>query len=117
MVAVSKILIFTMQLMLLCASDHPAILEIMQRKIRKYTFHHIQDELLKVVALEYMHRIVSETCESGYFAMESDELTGSSNQEQIIVCQRWVDSKLEAHEDFKGLHHVDDITTNTVFTS
>ena len=30
------------------------------------------------------------------------------------MCLRWVDSRLEAHEDFIGLHHVDDITTNTV---
>lgn len=27
---------------------------------------------------------------------------------------RWVDSKFVAHEDFIGLHHVDDITTDTV---
>lgn len=32
----------------------------------------------------------------------------------MIVCLRWVDSKLEPHEDFIGLHYVDDITTNTI---
>ena len=102
------------QLMLLRASDDPGILEIMQRKTRKYTDHHIQNELLKVVALGHLRKIASEIRESGYFALESDEVTDSSNQEQIIVCLRWVDSRLEAHEDFIGLHHVDDITTNTV---
>ena len=102
------------QLMLLRASDDPGILEIMQRKTPKYTDHHIQNELLKVVALGHLRTIASEIRESGYFALESDEVTDSSNQEQIIVCLRWVDSKLEAHEDFIGLHHVDDITTNTV---
>ena len=30
------------------------------------------------------------------------------------MCLRWVDSNLEAPEDFIGLHRVDDITTNTV---
>ena len=76
------------QLMLLRASDDPGILEIMQRKTRKYTDHHIQNELLKVVALGHLRRIASEIRESGYFALESDEVTDSSNQEQIIVCLR-----------------------------
>ena len=31
-----------------------------------------------------------------------------------MVCLRWVDDKFEAHEDFVGLHHVDDIKTDTV---
>ena len=32
----------------------------------------------------------------------------------MIVCLRRVDSKLEPHEVFIGLHYVDDITTNTI---
>lgn len=30
------------------------------------------------------------------------------------MCFRWVDSKFEPHEDFIGLHFVDDITANTI---
>ena len=76
------------QLMLLHASDDPGILEIMQRKTWKFTDHHIQNEVLKVVALGQSREITSEICESGYFALESDKVTDSSNQEQIIVCLR-----------------------------
>ena len=51
---------------------------------------------------------------SGYFTLESDEVTDTSNKEQVMVCLRWVDDKFEAHEDFVGLHHVDDIKIDTV---
>lgn len=45
---------------------------------------------------------------------QSDEVTDSSNTEQVIICLRCVDSQLEPHEDFIGLHYVNDITTETV---
>jgi len=54
--------------------------------------------------------------ESGYFALEADEVTDVSNKEQLVVCLRWVDSKFEPHEDFIGLYHVDDITAETIVT-
>ena len=41
-------------------------------------------------------------------------MTDSSNKEQVVVCLRWVDDKFEAHEDFVGLHNVDDITAATI---
>ena len=39
------------QLLLLRAKDYPGILEIMQRKTRKYTDHHIQNELMHIMAV------------------------------------------------------------------
>lgn len=28
------------------------------------------------------------------------EVTDSSNNEQLVVCNKWVDNNFEAHEDF-----------------
>ena len=39
----------------------------------------------------------------------ADEVTDSSNREQVIVCLRWVDEDFEPHEDFIGLHKVESI--------
>ena len=39
------------QLMLLRGKDDPNILDVMKRKTCKYTDHHIQDELMKIVKL------------------------------------------------------------------
>ena len=102
------------QLLLLRAKDDPSILDIMQRKTRKYTDHHIQNELLQILALGHLRKIVADINEAGYFTLESDEVTDSSNKEQVIVCLRWVDAQFEPHEEFIGRHHVPDITTSTI---
>lgn len=73
------------QLMLLRANDDPMILYIMKRKTRKYIDHHIQNELLKILALGHLRTIASSIRESGFCALESDEVTDSSNKEQVIV--------------------------------
>ena len=37
----------------------------------------------------------------------TDEVTDSSNKEQLVICLRWVDSELNAHEEFIGLYNAD----------
>jgi len=86
----------------------------MKQKTHKYTDHHIQNEILQILALQHLYTIANEIRNLGYFVLESDEVTDVSNKEQTIVCLRWVDSYLEPHEDFIGLHVVDNITTDTI---
>lgn len=80
----------------------------------KYTDHHIQNKLLQILALGHQCKIVADINEAGYFRLDSDEVTDSSNKEQVIVCLRLIDTQFEAHEEFIGLHHLPDITTSTV---
>ena len=68
------------QLLLLHSKDNPAILEFMQRKKRKYTDHHIQNELLKMLALGHLRLTAANITKSGYFTLESDEVTDASNK-------------------------------------
>ena len=44
----------------------------------------------------------------------ADEVTDSSNREQLIICSRWVDNQLTAHEEFIGLYSVDKIDAVTL---
>ena len=46
--------------MLLRANDDPGMLDIMRRKANKYTDHHIQDELIKLLAHSHLHRIAAD---------------------------------------------------------
>lgn len=39
----------------------------------------------------------------------ADEVTGTSNREQLAICIRWVDNDFQPHEDFVGLHKMDSI--------
>ena len=47
----------------------------------------------------------------------ADEVTDSSNQEQLVICIRWVDHSLEVREDLIGMYNVDNITSNTIVAS
>ena len=60
----------------------------MKRKTNKYTDHIIQDELIKYMALSHLRRIAADIKEARYFALEADEVTDSSNKEQLVVCLR-----------------------------
>ena len=79
------------QLMLLREKDDPNILDIMKRKTCKYTVH-IQDELMKIVACSHLSKTGDLIRDAGYFTLEADEVTDSSNKEQLIICLRWVDN-------------------------
>ena len=100
--------------MLLRGKDDPNILNIMQQKTCKYTDHHIQDELMKVVACSHLSKIGDLIRNAGCFALEADEVTDSSNKEQLIIYLRWVDNHFDPHEEFICLCDVDDTTANTI---
>ena len=103
--------------MLLCSNDDPGMLNIMRRKTNKYTDQHIQGELINVLAHSPFRRFAGDIKAAGYFALEADEVMDSSNKQQVVVCLKWVDDKFEAHEDFVGLHNVDDIAATTIVHS
>ena len=43
--------------LLLRAKDDPTILDIMKRKTNKYTDHHVQNELLKILGHRHLRKI------------------------------------------------------------
>ena len=43
-----------------------------------------------------------------------DETTDVSNDEQVVLCLRWVDDNFDAHEEFIGLYKVDSICSDSL---
>ena len=78
----------------------------MAKKTDKYTSADIQNEILDIMALNVMRNIITSIQAAPFFSLMVDETTDISNKEQLIVCLRWVDSHLEAHEDFIGLYEI-----------
>ena len=39
---------------------------------------------------------------SPFYSIMADETTDSYNREQVVMCFRWVDNSLNAHEEFIG---------------
>ena len=44
----------------------------------------------------------------------ADECVDVTNEEQLVICFRWVDENLEVHEDFVGLHPLSDTKAGTI---
>jgi len=83
------------------------------RKQRKYTSPEIQNEIIKIMALNIQRQISAKIQDAVYYSIMADE-TDVSNKEQIVICIRWVDNNLVAHEDFIGLHPLHRTDANTI---
>jgi bifunctional DNase/RNase len=44
----------------------------------------------------------------------ADETADVSNKEQLVICIRWVDEDLIAHEDFIGMHPTERTTADVI---
>ena len=71
-------------------------------------------QLLKLRANDDSQQIAGFIQNGVWYSIMADELTDSSNREQLIICLRWVDNHLTAHEDFIGLYSVDKIDAATL---
>ena len=54
--------------------------------------------------MEMLHNITTEIKKAQYFTVMADETADVSNNEQLVLCIRWVDNDLVAHEEFIGLY-------------
>ena len=50
-----------------------------------------QNEILQIMALKVLHGIASDIAEYGYYNIMTVETTDASNNEQLVICMRWVD--------------------------
>ena len=96
-----------LQLLKLQGEDDARIASWLEKKTDKYTAPDMQNEILKVMALEVLRQVVSSLHTAIFLTIMVNETTDISNKEQVIICFRWVDSKLKAHEEFIGLHQVE----------
>ena len=59
--------------------------------------------MLQITGLTILLEIATCLQNSDFFSIMPDETSDLSNHEQLVICIRWVDNKLEAREDFIGL--------------
>ena len=67
----------------------------------------MQNEMLKVMALEVLRDVAASLQCIPLYSIMADETTDSSSREQVVICLRWVDNSLNAHEEFIGLQQID----------
>ena len=95
------------QLLKLRGEDDARIATWLEKKTDKYTAPDMQNEILKVMALQVLRQVVTSLHAAPFLTIMVDETTDISNKEQVVICFRWVDSKLVAHEEFIGLYQVE----------
>ena len=70
-----------------------------------------------LMALTMLKDITKNINDNVFFSIMADEATDSSKNEQLVVFIRWVDNNFEAHEDFIGIHAVENIKSDTLATA
>ena len=94
------------QLLHLRSVDCPEVETWMKKKTNKYTSYDIQNECLKIMALQILREVSQSILGSACFTIMADECTDVANNEQFTICIRWVGEDLLDHEDFIGLYEV-----------
>ena len=67
----------------------------------------MQNNMLQIMGLTKLREIATCLQNSDFFSIMADETNNLSNHEQLVICIRWVDNKLEAREDFIGLQKLE----------
>ena len=102
-----------MQLLFLRNKDIPDLDKWLQRAQDRFTSHDIQIELLKIMALTVL-RSIATRISGKLFTILVDETTDISNIEQLVFCIRFVDDDLHCHEEFIGLHSMENTSAETI---
>ena len=102
------------QLMQLSAKFDPRVSKWLKRRRNMYVYGDYLNEIIRIVVFILLHDITKNINEGHYYSIMADEVTDSSNVEQLIFCFRWVDADLYVHEDFVGMHDIENIKSDTI---
>ena len=102
-----------LQLMKLHGIDDENVMQHLAQHSDKYTCHQVQNEIIRIMALTILRKLATDFHASVYYSLMADEVTDSSNREQLVVCLRRVDDDFEAHEEFIGLYKVAETSADT----
>ena len=95
-----------LQLLKLRGEDDTRIFDWLKQKTDKYTSPEMQNEMIRVMALQVLRVIASSLHRTAFYTVMADEITDTSNHEQVVICLRWVSNDSEVHEVFMGLYFV-----------
>ena len=68
------------------------------------------------MVLQVLRQVANSLHTAPFLTINMDESTNVSNKEQLVICFQWVDSSLEAHEDFVELYHLETTQASVIVT-
>ena len=102
------------QLLLLRCENEKELQTWLDQSTEKYTSPTMQNEMLQVLALGIFKEVSSSILEAEFYTVMADESADVSNEEQVVICIRWIDDNLIAHEDFVSLKRVAKCTSEMI---
>ena len=79
---------------------------ITDKKINKYVHITIQNEMMQIMALRVLQEVAENIHDVDFYSIMCDEATYFINVSEHVVCLRWVDDKLKAHDEFISLKNM-----------
>ena len=49
-----------------------------------------------------------------FYSVMGDETADISNEEQLVLCTKWIDDDLQVHEGFIGIHKIPNTTADEI---
>ena len=74
----------------------------------------LQNEMIEVLALGVLREISQNIQDAVMYTIIADETADVCNKEQVVVCIRWVDGEMQAHEEFIGITPVERTTAEDI---
>lgn len=102
------------QLLRMKAEEDQNLKNWLKRKENVYTSPDIQNEIIKIMALQLLREVTKDLQTSPYLTVMADETTDTANREQVTLVLRWATEELEVHEEFLGLYQVGKIDSSTL---
>lgn len=102
------------QLCRLRGEDDPQLMAWIMKKGDVYTSAEFQDEMLEVMGYRVLREVATCLHNTDFFSIVVDETDDLSCKLQLIICIRWVDDDLNAHEEFIGLNKLEMIDAPSV---
>ena len=85
-----------------------------EKKINKYVHSTIQNEMMQIMALRVLREVAENIQNVDFYSIMCDEATDVKNVSELLVCLRWVDDELEAHDEFIGLKNMPNIDADSI---
>ena len=104
------------QLLKTRAEDNLKLLKWIEKSRDKFMSPDIQNEILFIMA-QFIQREIAQEISGKWFTIMVDETTDLSNTEQMVFCLRYVDEKLEVHEEFIGLYSLESTTSESIIST
>ena len=85
-----------------------------EKKINKYVHSTTENEIMQTMALRVLWKVAENIQDVDFDSIMCNKTTDVKNVSELVVCLRWVDDELQAHDEFIGLNNMPNTDADSV---